>query len=116
MHRIENLKSPVRLLVAFALVAQSIVMAAPKPLEVKWSELGSLLQGRNIRLTLPGGVTVGGEVIIVREDTLVLNVHKTSDSRAYPKGNATLPRESVTVVSMTETHGRWGRKMGSGIG
>ena len=116
MHRFTNLKSPVTLLVAFALAAQSDAMAAPKPLEVKWSELSSVIQGRTIELALPGGATVGGEVTVVREDSLVLNVHKTSDSKNYPKGNATIPMESVTVLSVRETQGRWGRKMGSRLG
>jgi hypothetical protein len=116
MHRFTNLKSPVSVLVAFALVAQSTAMAAPKPVELKWSELGSTIQGRTINLTLPGGITVGGDVTVVRDESLVLNVHKTSDSKAFPKGNATIPKASVTVLSLTETRGRWGRKMGSGLG
>jgi len=116
MHRFTNPKSPVSVLVAFALVAQSTAMAAPKPVELRWSELSSAIQGRTIQLTLPEGVTVGGEVTVVREDSLVLNVHKTSDSKTYPKGSATIPRESVTVLSVKETHGRWGRKMGTSLG
>lgn len=116
MHRFTNLKSPVTLLVAFALAAQPSAMAAPKPLELKWSELSSTIQGRTIKLTLPGGITVGGDVTVVRDESLVLNVHKTSDSKAFPKGNATIPRESINVLSLIETHGRWGRKMGSSLG
>lgn len=116
MHRFTNLKSPVSLLVAFALVAQSTAMAAPKPVELTWSELSSAIQGRTIKLTLPGGITVGGDVTVVRDDSLVLNVHKTSDSKAFPKGNATIPKASVTVLNLTETPGRWGRKMGSRLG
>jgi hypothetical protein len=116
MHLFENLRLPVSLVIAFALVAQSTTMAAPKPLELQWSELNSTIQGRTIQLTLPSGTTVGGDVTVVREDSLVLNVHKTSDSKAYPKGNATIPRASVTMLKLTETHGRWGRKMGSGLG
>jgi hypothetical protein len=116
MQRFRNSKSPVSLLVAFALVAQSTAMAAPQPVELKWSELSSTIQGRTIELTLPEGATVGGEVTVVREDSLVLNVHKTSDSKAYPKGTASIPRASITVLSVKETRGRWGRKMGSGLG
>ena len=110
------LKSPVSILIAVALVAQSPATAAPKPLELKWSELSHAIQGRTIELTLPGGTTVGGEVTVVREDSLVLDVHKTSDSNAYPKGNAILPKASVTVLNLKETHSAWGRKMGSGLG
>jgi hypothetical protein len=114
--RLTNLKAPVTLLVAFALVGQSAAMAAPRPLELKWSELSSTLRGRTIQLTLPEGAIVSGEVIVVREDSLVLNVRKTSDPKSYSKGNAAIPRAAVTVLSMTESRGHWGRKIGSGLG
>jgi hypothetical protein len=91
-------------------------MAAPRPLEFRWSELSSTIQGRTIELTLPDGATVGGDVVVVREESLVVNVRKTSDSKTYPKGDAAIPRASVTMLSMTESRGRWGRKMGSGLG
>ena len=114
--KVMTLKAPVTLLVATALLGQSTAMAAPRPLELKWSELSSTIRGRSIRLTLPEGATVSGEVIVVREESLVVNVRKTSDSKAFPKGNATIPKGSVTVLSMTESGGRWGRKMGSRLG
>ena len=107
MRRLIEPGRPLTLLVAFALVGQSTGMAAPRPLELKWSELSSTIRGRTIKLTLPEGATVSGEVIVVREDSLVVNVRKTSDSKAYPKGSAPIPRASVTVLSMTED-GRWG--------
>src|SRR6266849_2025336 len=116
MHTFQNLKSPATLLVAFAVLAQSTAMAAPQPLELKWSDLGSTIQGRTIQLTLPDGATIGGDVTVVRDESLVMNVHKTSDSKSHPKGNATIPRASVTVLKLTETHGKWGRKMGSSLG
>ena len=116
MNRIMNLKSPTALLVAFALAGQSIAMAAPRPVELTWIELNSRIEGRTIQLTLPGGTTVGGEVAVVREDSLVLNVRKTADARAYPKGSATIPRASVTVLSLSETRGKWGRKVGTSLG
>ena len=114
--RFTNLKALVTLLVAFALLAQSTGMAAPRPLELKWNELSSTIRGRTIKLTLPEGATVSGEVIVVREESLVVNVRKTSDSKTFPKGNAAIPRASVTVLSMTESNGHWGRKIGSSLG
>jgi len=114
--RFTNLKAPVTLLVAFALLGQSTGMAAPRPLELRWNELSSTIGSRTIKLTLPDGATISGEVIVVREDSLVVNVRKTSDSKAYPKGNAAIPRKSVTVLSMTESNGHWGRKIGASLG
>jgi hypothetical protein len=116
MNRLMDLNFPVAILVAIALVGESTAMAAEKPLELTWSEVGSRIQGKDIELTLPGGTTVGGEVAAVREECLVLNLHKTSDPKSYPKGNATIPRASVTVLKIKESRGRWGRKMGTRLG
>jgi hypothetical protein len=116
MHRLMNRRTPVTLLVAFALVGQSTGVAAPRPLELKWSELSSTILGRTVQLTLPEGATVSGEVIVVREESLVVNVRKTSDRKAVPKGNAPIPRASVTLLSMTESRGHWGRKVGARLG
>jgi hypothetical protein len=111
-----SLRTRAALVVAFALAGQSTGMAAPGPLELKWSELSSTIGGRTVKLTLPEGATVSGEVIVIREESLVINVRKTSDPKAYPKGNATIPRTSVTVLRMIESNGHWGRKIGSRLG
>lgn len=116
MYAVMNLKAPTTLLVAIALVGQSTGMAAPRPLELQWRELSSTIRGQTIQFTLPAGVTLSGDVIVVREEALVVNVRRTSDPKAYPKGNATIPRTSVTVLSMKESDGRWGRKIGSRLG
>jgi len=116
MNRLMNLNFPVAIFVAIALVGESTAMAAQKPLDLTWEEVGSRIQGKEIELTLRGGTTVGGEVAAVREESLVLNLHKTSDPKSYPKGRATIPRASITVLNIKETRGRWGRKMGAGLG
>jgi hypothetical protein len=116
MNPVMNLKASAALLVVFALVGQSNATAAPTPLELKWGELSSTIRGRTIQLTLPAGVTVSGEAIVVREEALVVNVRKTTDEKAYPKGNATIPRAAVTVLTMKESDRHWGRKIGTSLG
>lgn len=116
MYCFRNLKSTLSLLVALVLLTPSTAIASSKPLELQWGELSSKIQGRTIQLTLPGGTTVGGDVAVVRDEAIVLDIHKTSDSNAYPKGSVTIPRASVTVLKLIETQGQWGRKMGSMLG
>jgi hypothetical protein len=116
MHHSTNLKSLVTLVAVCSLVGQSTATAASKPLELTWSEVGPRIQGKHIQLTLPGGATLRGEVAVVREDALVLDVKTTSDAGAYPKGSATIARASVNVLSMTETKSKYGRKLGQGLG
>jgi hypothetical protein len=88
-------------------------LAGPRPVELKWSELGSLISGHTVELTLPGGAKVKGDVAAVREDALAIDVRKTSDAKAYPRGGTTIPRASVTTLRLERSRGRWGRILGS---
>jgi hypothetical protein len=109
-------RSVLAILLAVALAAPFAASAESRPIELQWSELGSRLQGRDIELVLPDGTALRGEVEAIREDTLVLNVKKTSNSKAHPKGNALIPRTSVTLLSLNESRGRWGRTVGVTLG
>lgn len=111
-----NQKSYVAMLTAVMLAGQSMAMAESGPIELKWSELSFHIQGRDIALALPDGTSLIAEVEAVREDALVLNVRKTSNSRAHPKGNAVIPRDSVSILALKESRGKWGRKVGVSLG
>ena len=102
--------------IAVLLNSQSAALAESRPIELKWSELESHIRGRKIELVLPDGALLKGEVEAVREDELVLNVKKTSDSKAHPKGNAVIPRASVNLLALKESSGKWGRSVGVTLG
>jgi hypothetical protein len=104
------------MLTAIMLAGQSMAMAESRPIELKWSELGSHISGRDIELALPDGTSLNGEVEAVREDALVLNVKKTSDPTAHPKGNAVIPKSSVSTLALKELRGKWGRRVGVSLG
>jgi hypothetical protein len=87
-------------------------LAALRPMELKWSELDSVISGHAVELTLPGGARVKGDVAAVREDALAIDVRKTSDAKAYPKGGTTIPRASVTTLRLERSRGHWGRILG----
>ena len=111
-----NRKSSVAMLTAVLLACRSMAMAESGPIELKWRELSFHIQGRDIGLVLPDGTSLNGEVEAVREDALVLNVKSTSAAAAHPKGNAVIPRDSVSMLSVKETRGKWGRKIGVALG
>jgi len=108
--------SSTAVLMACLLMAQQSGIAAGKPLELKWNELSPLIAGRVVELIVPGGATVRGEVAAVREDALVLDVRQSSDAKAYPKGNAAIPRSSVTLLQVQRERGKWGRSIGTTLG
>jgi hypothetical protein len=108
--------SSTAVLIACLLIAQQSGVAAGKPLELKWNELSPLIAGRIVELVVPGGATVRGEVAAVREDALVLDVRQSSDAKAYPKGNAAIPRTSVMLLQVQRERGKWGRSIGTTLG
>jgi len=90
--------------------------AATPPAEIRWNELAALIVGHHVSIPLPGGGVVEGEALSVRDDSLVLDIGKTSDPSRYPKGQFPLPRASVTEVRLAERRGTGGRILGSVVG
>jgi hypothetical protein len=111
-----NRRISAAMLLAAMLAGQPVARAESAPVELKWSELSSHIQGRDIELILPDGTSLAGSVEAIREDALVLNVHHTSNSQAHPAGNAVVRRESVSVVLLHESRGKWGRSIGVVLG
>jgi hypothetical protein len=116
MHKSSTLRTPVVFLLTLLLAGQSSAFAASAPVELKWSELNTAIYGHSVELTLPGAFTVKGEVVAVREDALVLDIRKTWDARAFPTGNAVLPRASVTLLKVDQRRESHWRTMGTIIG
>ncbi len=90
--------------------------ASAADLQLKWSDLAETLRDQDVQLVLPGGGMVRGTAVTVREDALILDVRQTSDRKAYPKGQATIPRTSVSVVNLRRTKGSVGRTVGKTLG
>lgn len=111
-----NHNCSVALLVSAMLIGQCGALGASRPIELKWDELGSRIEGHEIDLILPDATALRGEVETLRRDTLVLNVTNTSNATTHPKGNAVIPRASVTLISLKESRGRWGRGVGVTLG
>lgn len=69
-------------------------------IQVSWSELQDAVGSRKVRLSLPSGVRVEGKVAAVMPDALLLDVSKTSDSQAAPKGRLSIPRTSTSELTV----------------
>jgi hypothetical protein len=64
-----------------------------------WGNL-SMVTGQTVRIALPGGAVITGKAASVESDALVIDVKKTSDRNAYPKGTLRVPRENVHWLEM----------------
>ena len=47
---------------------------------------------------------------------MVVNITSTFDRAKYPKGSATIPRASVSTLSVERGRGAWGRGIGTYVG
>ena len=108
----------------WASLAVLAAMAPPAPcagkpdrrtFHLQWRDLDRATRGHRIALVLPSGIKLQGEVVAVEDDELVLDVRKTSDKRAYPKGRAIVPRPEVKRLRVIKTRYTW-RKAGAAIG
>jgi len=108
-------KMPFAFSLASLLVGQSSAFAASAPVELRWNELNATIYNKRIELTLPGAITIKGDVAAVRDEGLVLDIKNTSDSKQFPKGNAVIPRSSITLLKVVQ-HGTNWRTMGTVIG
>jgi len=91
-------------------------LAASDQIQVSWSELPGLIVGKEISLVLPDTTHVQGMALAVHADALILDVEKTSDSRSHPKGQASIPRSSVSVIERKERNAKIGAMVGSLVG
>ena len=65
-----------------------------------WNELSRMIPGMNIRMTLPDGTVIRGQVLEVRPDELVVDVRRTSNGRLHPKGRTGIPRPDVSAIEL----------------
>jgi hypothetical protein len=111
-----TVKYQVLFLLAGLCADQTGAMAESKPLELKWSELAPIIGGHHVELGLSEGTTVSGEAVAVREDTLIIDVSKSSGTKQYTKGSAAIPRNSITLIKVQRNSGTWGRTLGTVVG
>ena len=79
---------------------------------ITWGDFSMMVTPRHtIRMVLPDGTHVEGYPLQAKPDALDIYVTRTSNKQAHPKGNATISRESVSVVQV-----RSPRRIGKLIG
>lgn len=66
---------------------------------VKWENL-SMVVGKTVVVAMPAGSVITGEATGVESDALVVNVKKTTDRTAFPKGELRVPRATLRVFQV----------------
>jgi len=83
-------------------------------MHVKWEGL-TVVVGNTVSIAMPGGAVIAGKATGVESDALVVDVQKTSDRTAYPKGAVRVPRATLHRFEM-QTKGKVGRIVGTPVG
>ena len=104
--------SPLAAAVLLLWIAPAARAVAPERLT--WEELPQLV-GKHVSIALYDGGAVAGKVREVQADALVIQVSKSSDPVAYPKGPMRVPRNKLHVLDL---HGKGHkyRAIGTAIG
>jgi len=84
--------------------------------ELRWHELAAVIVGHVVSIRLPQGELVTGQALAVRDQSLMLDIGKTSDPSRYPKGQASILRASITEVRVLQQRGSGARILGSVVG
>ena len=96
------------------LLAAPLLAEAAAPMHVKWEGL-TVVTGNTVSIAMPGGAVITGKATSVESDALVVDVKKTSDRTAYPKGVVRVPRATLHRFEML-TKGKVGRAVGTPVG
>ena len=96
------------------LLAVPLLADAAALMHVKWEGL-TVVTGNTVSIAMPGGAVITGKATSVESDALVVDVKKTSDRTAYPKGVVRVPRTTLHRFEM-QTKGKVGRAVGTPVG
>ncbi len=86
-------------------VAAAMLLLFAGQEELTWNELSQVIVERKVAVPLPGNRKVEGEVLAVRPDGIVMDIWKTSDRAAFPRGQGFVPRSSVNSVRVIREKG-----------
>lgn len=93
---------PLRALAVAALLLWIAPSAgADAPQRLTWEQLPQLV-GKRVSIPLYNGGAVAGKILEVQGDALLIDVSKSTDPVAYPKGPLRVPRATLHVL---ELHG-----------
>jgi hypothetical protein len=81
--------------------------ATPGQVSVKWNDLRPWVAGSKVAMILPSGTHIEGKIHAVEQDGLRMHVSKTSDKSVIRKGDRFIPRQSVSLLSVTKYGVKW---------
>lgn len=75
--------------------------------QYRWGDLEARIKGRKIAFVLPDGTHIKGKVRGVDADALRLKVNESSNPAVQAVGEGRVPRQSLSVLTVTDTGKKW---------
>ena len=96
-----SLRRGIGILVVFLVLSGNLPGSDQQELlQVRWSELKTLIGGKKVTLQLAEGGKLEGRIGTVNPASLAFNVTKSSNLKDYPKGRIRIPRETVSRIEV----------------
>jgi hypothetical protein len=111
----------------YAIVASLMIMlawgaprasASQEQHHVTWDAL-AVVVGQNVRIIMPDGSRIEGRATELQADALVVEIRKTTNKAAYPKGKFLVPRATLKALDVERNTQYWriaGVSAGLGVG
>jgi hypothetical protein len=110
-----SLRRALALVLSIGLVSTPL-LAEKKQATLDWNEFSQMMHhALRLRIVLPDGAHLEGYPLNVKPDSLALDVARTSDKKAHPKGRTIIPRDAVRVVQIRSPRAK-GKKVGFLLG
>ncbi len=74
--------------------------------QTTWEGLSAIV-GQKVRVVMPDGARIEGQATKVEVDALAVEIHKTSNKTAYPKGKFLVPRATLKAVDVEHPTKVW---------
>lgn len=74
--------------------------------QIKWEGLSALV-GQKVKVAMPDGARIEGKATALEADAFVVEIAKTSNKSAYPKGKFLLPRATLRAVDVSHPTKKW---------
>ena len=95
--------------------SSALVLPPQSPgVALQWSELAPVVVGHRVTAVLTDGSRITGDALVVRDDALVMDVRRSTGTRAYAAGNAPLNKLSIASLEVQKQGG--GRALGIVLG
>jgi hypothetical protein len=96
----------ISLLVMLGWGAPRAAAGSPQEIHITWEGLSAVV-GQKVRVVMPDGARIQGKAVAVEVDALAVEIGKTSNRVAYPKGKFLVPRATLKAVDVEHPTKQW---------